>query len=355
MKRIARNPGKFEPLNLYTAIGREAGYQLGSEAHSQHFINEVKRSLEAGQRNPNMLHGKRVEALFAHVAGALGQCLMVKAEDAGDIFVADGAVKVPDYRLVLRDRSQLLVEVKNCHGVGIERPFSLKRDYVDQLDRYADMNSAPLKFAVFFSGWGLWCLLSRQSFEENGDELTITFPIAMARNEMASIGDVTIATLPELKLELLADPAEADAVDKHGQAQFIIRSAKLFCAGKEVVDQAEQGIALRLMRSGRWPDTSEAIVEDGKLLGIIITARPETSPEGQDFAAIGDLSSLVTSAYGEMTIKDRRPVALDVAADPATFALHIPEHYNSDTLPLWRFVLQPNPDFDVRGDDAEGL
>ena len=137
MKRIARNPGKFEPLNLYTAIGREAGYQLGSDAHYQHFIKAVEKSLKAGQANLSMLHGKRVEALFAHVAGALGRCLIVKTEDAGDIFVADGDVKIPDYRLVLRDRSQLLVEVKNCHGTGIERPFVLKRDYVDQLARYA--------------------------------------------------------------------------------------------------------------------------------------------------------------------------------------------------------------------------
>jgi hypothetical protein len=354
MKRIARNPGKFEPLNLYTAIGRDAGYQLGSEAHYQHFIKAVEKSLKAGQANLNMLHGKRVEALFAHVAGALGQCLMVKAEDTGDIFVADEEVKIPDYRLVLRDRSQLLVEVKNCHGDGIKRPFSLKRDYVDQLDRYADINGASLKFAVFFSSWRTWCLLSRQSFQEKDDDLIITFPIAMARNEMSSIGDVMIATLPELKIELLADPAEAHAVDKRGRAQFIIRSAKLFCAGKEIVDRAEQAIAFRLMRSGKWPDTSEAIVEDGKLLGIVITARPETSHEGQHFEGIGNLSSLVTSAYGEMTVKDRRPIALDVAADPAAFALYIPEDYKSDTLPLWRFVLQPNPDFQVGGDDAEG-
>ncbi|MDR5798058.1 hypothetical protein QCE49_32170 [Caballeronia sp. LZ008] len=352
MKRIARDPGKFEPLNLFTAIGREAGYRLGSEAHYHHFINAVEKSLKASQANLNMLHGKRIEALFAHVAGALGRCLMVKAEDAGDIFVADGEVKIPDYRLVLRDRSQLLVEVKNCHGDGIERPFSLKRDYVDQLDRYADMNGASLKFAVFFSSWRSWCLLSRQSSQEEDDDLIITFPNAMARNEMSSIGDVVIATLPELKIELLADPAEAHAVDKRGRARFIIRSAKLFCAGKEIVDSAEQEIAFRLMRSGKWPDTSEAIVEDGKLLGVIITARPETTHEGQHFEIIGHLSSLVTSAYAEMTVKDRRPIALDVAADPAAFALCIPEDYQSEALPLWRLVQQPNPDFQVDGDDA---
>ncbi|MGP8437840.1 hypothetical protein ACT2FY_39115 [Paraburkholderia fungorum] len=355
MKRIARNPGKFEPLNLYTAIGREAGYQLGSEAHYQHFIKAVKKSLKDGQANLNLLHGKRVEALFAHVAGALGQCLIVKAEDAGDIFVADAEVRIPDYRLVLRDRSQLLVEVKNCHGDGIERPFSLKRDYVDKLDRYADMNGMPLKFAVFFSSWRVWCLLSRQSFQKKENDLVITFPIAMARNEMSSIGDVVIATLPDLKIELLADPAEANAVDKFGRAQFIIRSTKVYCAGREIVDRTEQAIVFKLMRSGKWPDTSRAIVENGRLVGVVITARPETLHDGQDFEGIGNLSSLVTSAYGEMTVKDKRPIALDVAADPTAFALYIPEDYESETLPLWRFVVLPNHDFPVISDDTMHL
>ena len=176
----------------------------------------------------------------------------------------------------------------------------------------------------------------------------------MAKNEMSLIGDVTIATLPELKLEFLADPAEAHVIDEYGQAPFIIRSAKIFCAGKEIVDPAEQEIAFKLMQSGNWPDTDEAIVEDGKLLGIVITARPRTTHEGQQFESIGSLSSLVTSAYGEMTVKDSRPIALDVGADPAAFALHIPEDYKSDTLPLWRIVCEPNPDFKLDGNDTEG-
>ncbi|WP_250438778.1 hypothetical protein [Caballeronia sp. AZ1_KS37] len=345
MKRIARNPGKFEPLNLFTAVGREMGYRLDSEAHQKQFLDGFAKSLKASQANPNMLYGKRIEAMFAHVAGALGQCLIVKTEDAGDMFAADGDMKIPDYRLVLRDRSQMLVEVKNHHGDGLERPFSLKRDYVDQLERYADINATPLKFAVFFSAWRCWCLMSRQSFQERGDSLVVTFPNAVARDEMGSIGDVVIATLPELRIELRADPAEADAINDRGQAQFIIRSAKMFCCDKEIVDPTEQRIAFRLMRSGTWSDTSDAIVEDGKLLGVVITARPVTTHGEQHFEVIGRLSSLVASAYAEMTVEGQLPIALDVAADPAAFALYISEDYKSDTLPLWRFVMQPNPDF----------
>ncbi|GAB5101391.1 hypothetical protein YK56LOC_71080 [Caballeronia sp. HLA56] len=53
--------------------------------------------------------------------------------------------------------------------------------------------------------------------------------------------------------------------------------------------------------------------------GIVITALPETTHEGQ-FEEIGSLSSLVTAAYGEMTVNDKRPIALDIAADPAPLA-----------------------------------
>jgi hypothetical protein len=345
MKRIARNPGKFEPLNLYTAVGREMGYQLDSEVHQTQFVGEVAKQLKASQADLRMLHGKRVEAMFAHVAGALGQCLMVKTEDAGEIFAANQNMKIPDYRLVLKDRSQMLVEVKNYHGDALKRPYTLGRKYVDQLKRYAELNATPLKFAVFFSAWRCWCLLSPDSFEKKGNDLVITFPNAVARNEMASIGEVSIATLPKLRIEFRADPAEADTINERGQARFTIRSAKIFCSDKEIVDPAEQSIAFRLMRSGNWPDTSEADIQDGKLLGVIITSRPETPPEDQPFAIVGSLSSLVTSAYAELTVEGQRLTAIDVAADPTAFALHIPEDYKSDALPLWRFVMQPNPDF----------
>ncbi|MBB5409954.1 hypothetical protein HDG34_003907 [Paraburkholderia sp. HC6.4b] len=348
MKRIARTPETFEALNLFTAVGLKEGYRVDNEAHQRQFITAIENSLKAAHGNLRILYGKRIEALFAHVAGALGQCLMVKVEDSGDIFTADGDVKAPDYRLTLRDRRQMLIEVKNCHADGLDRPFSLKRSYFEQLDRYADINSTPLKIAIFFSRWNRWCLLSRHSFEEKGDSLITGVMNAMAKNEMSAIGDVSLATLPELRLELLANPTEAKEIDDDGQAQIIFRSSRLFCRGMEIIEPAEKEIAFRLMRYGDWPDTSEAIVENGKLLGMVITATPRETHEGQDLEVIGNLSSMVSAAFAEMTVADRRPVALDVAVDPSAFALYIPEGFKSDVFPLLRIVQKPNFEYEAR-------
>ena len=345
MKRLPRNPEKFEVLSLFTSVALKHGYRLGHADDVERFLRSMGDSLKSSHANDNMLHGKRVEALFAHVAGAMGKCHMVKVEDSGEIFVAGIPVQAPDYRLILDDRTQLLVEVKNCHGEAIGKPFVLKREYFDKLERYAELNSVPLKIAVFFSSWNRWCLLSRRAFREEHGYLVTTFPNAMAKSEMADIGDATLATLPELRLELMADPNEAKRIGDDGRAIVTFRSSRLFCGGAEIKDALDNRIAFHMMRHGDWSDSSEAIVENGKLLGVVLTARPKDPPEEQAFAMIGNLSSMISAAYAEYTVAGRRPVALDAPVDPEMFTLYIPVDHKSEALPLWRFTMQPNWDF----------
>ena len=60
---------------------------------------------------------------------------------------------------------------------------------------------------------------------------------------------------------------------------------------------------------------------------------------------IGCLSQTVSSAYRELTVDDSGVIALDIRHDPDVFMLRIPDGFKSDTLPLWQFILQPNPEF----------
>ena len=114
MKRIKRNPEKFEVIDLFTALGREHGYKLSVKEDVEDFIDRIGSSLKASQENPNLLHGKRVESLFAHVAGALGNCRLIKQEDSGEAFTTENNIQAPDYKVVLNDGSQYFIEVKNC-------------------------------------------------------------------------------------------------------------------------------------------------------------------------------------------------------------------------------------------------
>jgi len=46
-----------------------------------------------------------------------------------------------------------------------------------------------------------------------------------------------------------------------------------------------------------------------------------------------------------LTIKDGEVVALTLGIDPAAFDALIPDDYSGEGLPIWRFIVQPNPEF----------
>ncbi|MDB0567598.1 hypothetical protein AB6Q13_23835 [Ralstonia solanacearum] len=349
MPRVKRQPEKFDVLDLYTAVGRDRGYQIGELAHIDDFLELVRASLKSSHTNANLLHGKRIEALFAHVAGALGECRFIKAEDAGEIFSTGDPIQPPDYRLILKSGAQMLVEVKNFHSPSPTKPFVLKRSYFEMLKRYADLQAVPLKIAVFFSKFNRWCLLSERAFNSVEDHLEICFLEAVAKSEMVEIGDAWIGTLPELRLELHADKDEAGPVSPDGSTLFTTRAVKLFCVGNELRDPMDKNIAFYLMRFGDWGEgESLAVIEDDKLVAINLVSRPASMPDDQHFAMIGVLSSMISAAYAEQTVRERKPIALDTKSDPEVFSARIPAEHHSAALPLWRFQLQPNWDFVVR-------
>lgn len=347
MKRIPRDPKKFEVLDLYTTFARLEGYRLNEIKDQEAFLDTVSASLKSSHANPNLLHGKRAEAMFAHVAGALGHCVAIKTEDAGDLFVDDMNVQAPDYRIVLTDRSQLLIEVKNCHIKKPDKPFSLDKDYVGKLQQYADLFNVPLKFAIYFSAFRQWVLLPLSAFDDAGQVLEITLPTAFAKSEMAMLGDVMIATLPKLRMEFHADPNEASKIGSDGIAAITFRSSKFFCAGTEITEPAEMQIAFFLIRFGSWSVESEYMISDEKLLGVAFTSTPEEQYPDHDlpYTIVGNLSSMVSAAFSEHTVDERTPIALDTSSDPDVFALRIPVEYQSDKLPLLRLIQQPNPSF----------
>ncbi|WP_334020157.1 hypothetical protein [Burkholderia orbicola] len=346
VKRIKRNPEKFEVIDLYTALGRDRNYKLSVEEDVNAFMARIRASLQVSFDSPILLHGKRVEAMFAHVAGALGRCRLIKQEDSGDFYSDDADIQAPDYSLVTKDGRRLFVEVKNCNHNNIRSPFTISREYFAKLESYSAMQGADLKVAIFFSRFQTWVLLSKESFQEQRKRYAITFPNALARNEMSSLGDRMIGTTPSLEVQLLADPNKEAAINDEGVARFIIGSLRFFCGGRELLSDMDRQIAFYLMRYGKWYESAaEAILDEEKLLGVRFEYEPEAPSEGQDFQMIGTLSTMVSTAYCERTTHQESVVALDVNVDPEVFSLVIPEGYKSEDLPLWQFIIEPNPDF----------
>lgn len=348
MKRLPRAPERFDALELYSAVSRQQGYKIGVGDDLEDFQQRIGAALKATLQNPNVLHGKRVEAMFAYVLGALGGCKYIKQEDGGAVFASTEEFEIPDYRVVTNEGGLLLIEVKNFHMKELGSRFSMQRSYLRKLTAYAEMNHARLKVAIYFSRINKWILLSPESFFEDGRRVYIDLPHGMARNELAMLGERTIATLPPLSIEFIGDPNDERAiVQPDGTATFTIRQVQMKCAGKEITHEEEKRIAFYLMRYGRWSETeAPTTLVDGRLMGFAFVSSPDEEPrDDQPFHMLGDLSSMVSSAFRELTVGDDGVFSLDVKYDPAFFELKIPEGYKGDALPLWQFLIQPNPDF----------
>lgn len=346
LKRIKRNPEKFEVIDLFTAMGREHGYKLTVEGDADDFIERIGKSLKSSQENPTLLHGKRVESLFAHVAGALGNCKLIKQEDSGEAFTTEANIQAPDYKVVLNNGKQYFIEVKNCHFPNVKSPYPFRKSYLEKLEAYADLHGTPLLFAVYFSRHNKWFLLSKSSFDEQKNRYVIDFINAMAKNEMSILGDRTIGTEPSLTLELRADLSKEATISENGEVNFIIGDVKLYSAGREITNELEKSIAFYLMRFGTWNENApEALDDNGVFAGVKYSFSPDFPQEEQVFSMIGELSSMISSSYTEQTVYERSVIALDTNLEPSVFSVEIPNGYKGEELPLWQFTLQPNPDF----------
>lgn len=349
MKRLVRNPEKFEVIDLFTALGRDRNYRLKVDENIEDFMSRVRASLKASMDNPTLLHGKRVEALFPHVAGALGQCALIKQEDSGAMFSNNPDIQAPDFAITLKDGRRLLIEVKNCNFGNPKSPYGFKKEYMESLESYAKLQGAELKFAIYFSRINKWCLVSKESLIEQKNRYVTTMITAMAQNEMAILGDRMLAVIPNIALELIADPSKESLITPDDQASFTISDVRLYSGDVEIVEPVEKNLAFYLTRFSKLTtDTPNVILEDEKLVGVRYEFYSENeNVEDQPFTIVGDLSSMVSTAYGEHTVYERSVIALDTNIDPFIFSVEIPEDYKSHQLSLWQFIMQPNPDFQM--------
>ncbi|WP_193452231.1 hypothetical protein [Pseudomonas nitroreducens] len=349
MKRLQRNPEKFEVIDLFTSVGKGRNYRLRADENFEDFIMRMRDSLKSSMANANLLHGKRIEALFSYVAGALGECLFIKKEDAGAVFSNIPNIQPPDYTVTLKNGSRMMIEVKNCHIGDFKTPYKLKKDYLKRLENYAAMQGAQLKIAIYFSRLNKWCLLSKSSLTEKMGRYEINMISAIAKSEMAILGDRSIGVKPDIGIEFMADPEKESSINDDGTASLTISKVRIFNAGVEIHDYNEKSIAFYLARFGKLTcDLPQAIQEDGRLISIKFDFRVDDEDElheGQEFLIVGDLSSMITNAYNEHTVYEQSVVSLDPELDPDFFAINIdPDHVSKD-LPLWQFSIQPNHDF----------
>lgn len=350
MRRIRTRHPDSETLDLFDALGRKSGYKIGDATDKERFTADVSAALGRAKRTPILLHGRRVEAMFGFVAASLHGCKLIRQEDVGDVYAADDTLAIPDYRLVLNSDEVFFVEVKNCNDVNPEHPLRIRSDYIAALERYTAIFDSTVKIAIYWSRSRLWTLVSTQRLPSAVASRAINLAKASKINEMASLGDMIIGTLPPLRMRILSDPSKPRAVSKvlpgRSQIEFTIGSVEFYCGDTQIDDAKEKSIAFYLMLYGsKWEEEEPLVdIKGDELIALDFVKRPVGHDHKREFEIVGELSSMISDAYADLTVGDSGIHRLTPPLEPGSLGIFIDPNYKGVHLPLWRFYLHPNYD-----------
>lgn len=341
MKMLPRNPMRFDLFDLYTKYGLANRTSLHDKEMSNSFLSEVRSSIQRALTDERFLHGQRTQAMFEALVASLGKVLVLKQEDAGDVYLADQALKVPDFRLALPDNVQMLVEVKNVFQSGPELPsLKLRADALDGFVRYAAQMNCDLRVAVYWAQHNTWTLSSPTVFQQHGKQLVLPMTEALLANEMALLGDMLVGTKFPLRWRLYNDLSTAEPIEDDG-ADFTVRSIEMFCAERLITDPVEQNIAFQLMLFGNWHEEDEVSIVGDRVEWIEFRYQPQ-GDSGQPIAIIGSLSGMFSRAYGFATLDEEGVKQLRTGSEPGYWGRLIPPDYKGKALPIWRLTQKPS-------------
>lgn len=343
MKRHDDSHIHSKGLRLLADFANTQGLALGDEATQEQLLHQLSDLLGETKTNPIRLHGFRVQAMFSYVAAALGKCAVITEEDSGTFFAAtNDKISRPDFKIVTHEGSHFFVEVKNHSKSEPLKPIAFKESYLQSITRYADLMEQPLKFAIYWARWRTWTLVDASKLKRGGNKVELTFPEAIKMNEMATLGDITIATVPPLAFRLYADATKPRRVKKSGKAPFTISSASLWSDGIEITEPEEIQLAWMLMRYGSWTDYRQHAKIENKLIEFVeFEVAPEIRHDDQQFEMVGAMSQIITRQYLDATSENGKINSLAPDQAPDEFGAIISDSYQGKALRLWRFTLKP--------------
>jgi hypothetical protein len=332
----------FDLLREVSRFGVAQGISLNDPEMPAAFGVHVDDAMVRAMADPILLQGLRVEAMFENLVQSLGEVVMIKTEDTGP-FEASEPMQAPDFRIVLKNGENWLVEVKNIYlqDAFQQRRRVLKRDYRRALTNYARATGGILKIAVFWARWSIWTLVDPAQLAPGDRDLTLDMVTAIKANEMAAVGDQTLGLRSPLLLRLTMDPKRTSDIDDDGMVHATIGKAQMFCDERELLHPGDQQIGWTVMQFSDWetPD-ARAITDGNRLLAIEFESSPP-EPSYQGFDLAGSLSRIFARFYAGRTISEGKVININVPVQSQWFgALRSIEGVGR--MPQWRFLLKPN-------------
>jgi Holliday junction resolvase len=290
-----RKPTKFDALSVFAAWGQDESVAITHKDAVRRFALFLEESLKESLQSDTLLYGNRTQAMFEAVVANLGAVRLVKSEDSGDIYNADGTLEVPDTRVILANGQNLLVETKNCHREW-DKPYRVKAAYLDGLVRYSKLVGGEFRIALFWSKQQRWTLISPSALKLDGKSLQISFVDAFAANDMGLLGDKLLGCAFPVVIRCLVekrDGKERIRTDKH----------HYFIGDREITDPNQQRLLFFLMIWGSWNIEKSIVVEENDYKRIVdVTFMPmEEERNGQEASGTGcvmnEFLSTVLSRY----------------------------------------------------------
>ena len=336
--------GPFNFLSELATFSAGKGIPVGDARTVDQFISHAHRDAIDAVASSARLHGHRTQEMFEALLLSLNKHRLLKVEDSGRTHPAD-CFSVPDFRVVLPDGSQWLIEVKNVYDreARSKKRLLMKRAYRERLEAYASATGGQLKLAVYWARWGVWTLVSPDQVVDANGIVMLDMPTAIRVNELSELGDVMIGTRPPLKLVIGCDPKTLGCVGPDGMAKISIDSAQIYCDDNEITSPVEQEIAWIFMRFGNWQASIQPHTHRNFVKAVTWLWEPVERPnEKHGFEMIGSVSELFSRYYDDQTIKGGEVVQIQAPPQPQWFAPLLMHDYKSETLPLWHFVTRPN-------------
>lgn len=342
----------FDLLASVAIFARKSGIALNDPALVDRFMADAAPRLREALADPTLIHGSRIERMFEATVLSLGRFKLLKGEDVGRVHAAE-TLRAPDFRIVLDDGSQWLVEVKNHRS---EEPFKqeyeMSAKYLASLQSYSDAVGAPLKLAIYWSLWRLWTIVSPEHFRTGNGGLRVTMQEAMLANEFERLGEKMIMTKPPLRLVLSAATNLPRSLDEDGLARFVIGSAQFFSRNVELTDPKDRKFVQVLLLYGEWEVNGPIPFMDGDVIGgveFVANPREPTYPD-QEWQGIGTASRIFGSFFADQTIESDQVIQLDGDPAPDWFVPLASWDFKNSKLPLFLGLVQPSTAVRIAGD-----
>lgn len=332
----------FELLASVAIFARKNGIALNDPALVERFMADAEPRLRDALSDPALIHGSRIERLFEATVLSLGRFKLLKAEDVGRVHAAE-TFRAPDFRVVLNDGEQWLVEVKNVRSKeAFKQELRMSRAYLSSLQSYADTVGTPLKLAIYWSLWRFWSVISPERFRSRNGSLRVSMQEAMLANEFERLGEVLIMTKPPLRLVLGATTDMPRSLSGEGLANFMIGSAKLYSRDVELTDPKDRKLAQVFLFHGEWAvDGPFALFDGDQIAGVEFIAKP-VELTNQGWEGIGTASRIFSSFYADQTIDGDQVIQLDGEPAPDWFAPLASWDFKNSKLPLLLGRIQPS-------------